>query len=494
MMFALTALARRLPILGPDALALHVLMWVVVAVPAGVVALRLRSPAIALGFLGIAALATLAPFNIEEMVSACDVNYNGIYNRHGAALLFVTFVAGLTPPRSPLRDGSLYAWLLAAMLLTKVTYGVAGAAFLGIACLFSTARLRAFAVAAVILIVASAALEVSSGMVSAYGRDLAEIARLNSGRILSFLEGAFWGGTLVILIGLAVAGAFALTPLSAAFDAFRQGETRKAVQALRIPALVFACVALTVWTESQSTGGPGLIGLSALVFLPELAAGRWALAKAALAAAVVVLTVGWLADQVLRRGWCLVEQAPEYRTHPAISALVPGMRVSPGRLAAGELAARLWRDHRAFADEAYRQGFDFNLESYGAPISFLADAILAHEAAERFRTLGLDRNIRHVTTLGFVDDFTPLLGLLPPPGTKLALDPFRTVGELSKAEAAAYLAPIDAVFERTCAAPLFSMQIAGFFRPVLENGFAPVILTPCWTVYLRARTEGPPPR
>jgi hypothetical protein len=170
------------------------------------------------------------------------------------------------------------------------------------------------------------------------------------------------------------------------------------------------------------------------------------------------------------------------------------MRVSPGRLVAGELTARLWRDHRGLADEAYRQGFDFNLESYGAPISFLADAIVAHEAAEKFRSLGLDRDIRHVATLSFVDDFTPLLGLLPPPGTKLALDPFRTVGELSKLEAAAYLAPIDAVFERTCAAPLFSVQIAGFFRPVLEDGFAPVILTPCWTVYLRATTERRPLR
>jgi hypothetical protein len=375
------------------------------------------------------------------------------------------------------------------MLSTKVTYGIAGAAFLGLACLFSVTRLRALAVAAAILIVAAGALEASTGMVSAYGRDVAEIARLNSGRVLSFLWGAFWGGTLVILTGLGLAATIAFAPLAAAFEAFRRGETGTAVQALRVPALVFACLALTVWTESQSTGGAGLIGLSALVFTPEPLPGRWTLARVALAAAVVVLTVGWLADQVFRRGWCVVEQAPQYRTHPAVSALVPGMRVPPGRLVAAELAARLWRDDRTFADEAYRRGFDFNLGSYGAPISFVADAILAHEAADRFRALGLDRNVRHATTLGFVDDFTPLLGLPPPPGTKLALDPFRTVGELSKAEAAAYLAPIDAVFERTCAAPLFSVQIASFFRPVLEDTFTPLILTPCWTVHLR-RTAG----
>jgi hypothetical protein len=483
--FVLLALARRLPVLGPDIFALHVLMWAVVALLAAVVALRLRSAAMALGFLAIAALATLSPFNVEEMTGACDVNYNGIYNRHGAALLFVTFVAGFTPPRSPLRDGALYAWLLAAMLLTKVTYGVAGAAFLALACLFSATRLRALLVAGAILLAAAGAVEAATGMVSGYGRDLAEMARLNAGRMLAFLSGVFWAGTLAILTASALVAAIVAEPLTRSFAALRRGATAEAFRSLEIPALAFACLALTVWTESQSTGGAGLVALSALAFAPGLAADRWAPVKIALATGVVLLTIGWLADQVLRRGWCLAEQAPLYRAHAAVGALAPGMRVPPGRVAAAELTARLWRDHRAFADEAYAKGFDFHLESYGAPVSFVAGAILAHEAAERFRALGLDRAVRHVMTLGFVDDFTPLLDLPPPPGTKLALDPFRTIGELSKEEAAAYLAPIDAAFERTCAAPLFSVQIAGFFRPALEDAFEPIVLTPCWTVHLR---------
>ena len=493
LMFALTALARRLPFLGPDFFALHALMWIVVAVPAIAVALRLRSHLAALACLGVAALTALSPFNVEEMIGACDVNYNGIYNRHGAALLFVTFAAGFAPPRSPARDGFLFAWLLAAMLLTKVTYGVAGGAFLAVACLFSASRLRAVLVAAAILVIAAALLEILTGMVSGYGRDLAAMGRLNSGRILPFLWGAFWAGTLVILTGLALVAALALEPFRRGMADLRRRAPAGAFPALAVPALAFACLALTMWTESQSTGGAGLVGLAALAFVPGLGAGQWALAKVGLATGIVLLTVGSLTDQVLRRGWCLAEQAPKYRTHPAVSALVPGMRIPPGRLAAADLTARLWRDHRAFADEAYGKGFDFNLESYGAPISFVANAILAHEAAERLRALGLDRAIRHAMTLGFVDDFTPLLGLSPAPGTKLALDPFRTIGELSKAEAATYLAPIDAAFERTCAAPLFSVQIAGFISPALEEAFEPVVLTPCWTVHLRRNAAGPRP-
>jgi hypothetical protein len=151
------------------------------------------------------------------------------------------------------------------------------------------------------------------------------------------------------------------------------------------------------------------------------------------------------------------------------------------------LTARLWRDHRDIADEAYRLGFDFNLESYGAPVSFVASAIVEQEAVERLRVLGLDRNLRHVMTLGLANDFTALLGLAPAPGAKLVLDPFRTFGPPTKEEAAAYLRAIDAAFQRTCAVPLYIEQIAGSFRPVLEEEFEPVVLTPCWTVHLRRR-------
>ena len=535
LVFALFALARRLPVLGPDLFAVNLLMWAIVAVPAAIVAARLRAALPALAFLGIAALVTLAPFNLEEMTGICEVNHNGIYNRHGAALLFVTFVAGLTRPRAPALDGALFAFLVAAMLLTKVTYGVAGVAFIAVACLFSAARLRAAAVAALLLAVAAVALEATTGLVSAYARDLAAMARLNAGGVAAYLRSAVWSHALVLLVAVGLMAALARAPLQAAIREARTGSAAEAWRSLETPVLAAACLLLTLWTESQSTGGAGLVGLSALAFAPSLARSRCVLIEStktherdrfqevehdvlaergvhvsasfsegrrndwslALAVGLVLLTAGWFADQVLRRGWCLVDAAREYRSHPALDALVPGLRVSPGRLDAAELAARLWRDHRPLADEAYRSGFDFHLESYGAPVSFVANALLAHEAVGRLRALGLESGLRHATTLNFVDDFSPRLALPPAPGTKLALDPYRTIGPLSKAEAAAYLAPIDAAFERTCAAPLHARQIADFFRPTLEEAFTPVVLTPCWTVHLRSRrvlTESFKPR
>jgi hypothetical protein len=149
------------------------------------------------------------------------------------------------------------------------------------------------------------------------------------------------------------------------------------------------------------------------------------------------------------------------------------------------LAARLWRDHKALADEAYRRGYDFGLEAYGAPVSFVAGAMIAFEAAEELRRRGFDRGLRHVTTIGYVDEFTPLLGLEPAPGLPIVLDPTRSVGRLTQEEAAAHLAPVDAAFERTCAAPSWLVQLTENLRPALVEAFEPVVLTPCWTVHLR---------
>jgi hypothetical protein len=489
--FWLLALASRTRFLGSDVFALNILMWAIAAIPAALVAMRLPSRWQALLFVGTVALAVLSPFNLEQMNDVCDINYNGIYNRHGAALLFITFVAGFTRPRGAVADGVLFAWLLGAMFLLKVTYGFAGIGFLGLACLFSAQRLKAAAVGLALLVLAALALEATTGIVSGYLRDVAEMARLNSDRIVAFLWGAFWGSTLVILVGVGLVVLLALDPLRSSLEAVRRGALRQAILRLEIPALGSACVALTLWTESQSTGGPGLIGMAALVFAPPLAVGRLAPVKIAVAGGLLFLTVGWFADQVLRRGRCLLLDAHNLTTLPALDALAPGMRVVAGRIAPAEFTARLWRDHRPLADEAYGRGFDFNLESYGAPVSFVANAILAQEAAERLRSLALDRNLRHVTTLGFVDDFSTILGREPAPGLKLALDPYRTIGALTKEQATAYLAPVDAVFERTCAAPLFAMMIAKLFRPVLEETFEAVVLTPCWTVHLRRGARQP---
>lgn len=473
----LAALARKLRSLGPDLFVANALAWLMLVVPIAVVGARLSQPRAVLLVI-VAALATVSPFDLELASELCAVNHNGIYNRFGAAFLMVTFAAGLAPPaRSRWADAAVFAWLLGAMILLKINYAVAGAAFLGFASLFARRRAVSFAAAVVILALAAAVLEVATAIPSAYARDLTEMARLNGGNALPLLA-TFAGSQLpalavaaVVLIGLA-ANAHRAGP--------RQRSWRSCGRRLEVPMLAAAILALTLWTESQSTGGTGLLAWSAIALAPSLAAGRWTIAAVA---GLVTMTAGAYAEQSFRRGACVAGDLAHNRPHPALAALGPGVRASAGRLAEAQALARLWRDDRTFADTIYNREINFGLESYGAAVPFIATAILAEEAADIVRERGIA--LKGTTTLDVVDHFTARLGLAPARGVKLFLDPYRTIGPLSPPEAAHYLSPVDGVFERTCAAPNYVAWLAQTFRPALAEAFEAIPLTPCWTLHRR---------
>jgi hypothetical protein len=474
--FWLTAVARRLPWLGPDLFIANALAWLMLVVPLAIVGARLtRTGAVLL--VALTALPTLSPFDLELASELCAVNHNGVYNRFGAAFLVVTFAAGLAPPaRSRWTDAALYAWLLGAMILLKINYALAGAAFLALASLFSGRRAVSSAAAAGVLVLAVAALELATGITSAYARDLAEMARLNAGNAVPLLAGfaasqiPALGVAAVVLIALAAGRRGAAGPRSWRGDAAR----------LEVPVLAAAIVALTLWAESQSTGGVGLLAWAAVALAPGLAVRRLTVAAVA---ALVTMTAGAYAEQSFRRGRCLAAQLADNQPHPALAVLGPDVRAPAARLAEAQALARLWRDDRTFAETVYNREINFGLEAYGAPIAFLATAILADEAAAVVRARGIA--LKAVMTLDVVDHFAPRLGLAPARGLKLFLDPHRTIGPLSKDEAGRYLATVDGVFERTCAAPDYDVWLSQTFRPALAEAFEPIALTPCWTLHRR---------
>jgi hypothetical protein len=472
----LTAVARRLPWLGPDLFVANTLAWLMLVVPVAIVGARLSTPRAVL-LVAVAALAPLSPFDLELASDLCAVNHNGVYNRFGAAFLVVTFAAGLAPPaRSRWTDAALYAWLVAAMILLKINYALAGIAFLALASLFSRRRAASFVVAAVILVLAAGVLQVATGIPSAYARDVAEMARLNGGNAVPFLLG-FASSQIAALL---VAAAALLSLLAKAWRmSAPQRSWRELAATAQTPVLAAAIVALTLWTESQSTGGVGLLAWSAVAFAPGLG-GRWTLAAVA---ALATMTAGAYAEQTLRRGRCVAASLSDHRPHPALAALGADVRAPAGRLAEAEALARLWRDDRTFAETVYNKAINFGLEAYGAAIPFVATAILAEEAAAVVRARGIA--LKSVTTLDVVDHFTPRLGLTPARGLKLFLDPYRTIGPLSPDDAQRYLAPVDGVFERTCAAPEYDVWLADTFRPALSASFERIALTPCWTLHRR---------
>lgn len=472
----LTAVARRLSWLGPDLFVANALAWLMLLVPIAVVGARLSS-ARAVLLVAVAALAALSPFDLELASDLCAVNHNGVYNRFGAAFLVVTFAAGLAPrARSRWIDAALYAWLIGAMILLKINYAIAGIAFLGVASLFSRRRALSLAAAVVVLVVAAGVLELATGIPSGYARDLAEMARLNGGNALPFLMG--FAASQIPALLVAAAALLALVARAWRTSAPRR-SWRDLAAVAQTPLLAAAVVALTLWTESQSTGGTGLLAWSAVAFAPGLG-GRWSIAAIA---ALVTITAGAYAEQTLRRGRCVAGSLADQRQHPALAALGPDVRAPAGRLAEAEALARLWRDDRAFAETVYNKAINFGLEANGAAIPFVATAMLADEAAAAVRARGIA--LRSVTTLDVVDHFTPRLGLTPARRLKLFLDPYRTIGPLSPEEAQRYLALVDGVFERTCAAPDYDVWLADTFRPALSASFEPIALTPCWRLHRR---------
>src|SRR5215203_2297001 len=241
--FWLTALARRLPWLGPDMFVANAVAWLMLVVPIAIVGARL-SPTRAVLLVAVAALA-LSPFTLELASDLCAVNHNGVYNRFGAAFLVVTFAAGLADPgRSRFIDAALYAWLLGAMLLLKVNYAVAGAAFLALASVFSRRRAMSYAAAVLALIATAGVFELASGIPSAYARDLAVMARLNGGNALPLL--ATFAASQVP--ALAVAG---VVLLAMAAEVRNTDAARRTLRSrAQTPVLAAAAVALTLWTES----------------------------------------------------------------------------------------------------------------------------------------------------------------------------------------------------------------------------------------------------
>jgi hypothetical protein len=204
----------------------------------------------------LTAVVTLAPFTVEAIGDACDVNYNGSYNRFGAALLLTVFVAALIPARFRLAEALTLAWMLSILLLFKVTFALAALAFVTIAALFSAERRRALLGALILMIVATLALEVTTGLPAAYLRDIGVMARVGGGDMTARL----WRAIATYPLALSLAGALiAVLAWQGRELARRVGHTTwpERLHAIEIPILGAACVALTLWAESQSTGGAG---------------------------------------------------------------------------------------------------------------------------------------------------------------------------------------------------------------------------------------------
>ena len=452
--------------------------WLTAVLPALYLASRQPSAWRALLVLGIVAVATLFPFLFGNE-SASDFDYYGGYNRLTTALLFLTFVWGVTPLRRNWAGASVIAYLLFAMLATKVTGFVVGFCAVGFFAILSPVKRSLALRAALLLLLAIAALEITTHLPSAYVRDIRAMAALNKGGIayaalsviLKSLPGLLALGVLAILV-VPHAGHGSKTVLARPLILLRSW---------RAPLLVPIIALGTLASESQDTGGLLLVAATALLLAPfALARTSAAGIRAAKVGLAFAILGPWLGGVVYSATWIAVRDAPQAKIDPAVARLLPGTIVTRKTIDVASDLNRISREPNP--PQAFFAAAPVLNEAAFVDLAQSVDA-----AADAAHQHGFVNSETRVMTVASVDLFARRLDARSPIGISLWQQIGRTFGTPSPADMQHYLRNVDAAFMRRCNADKNYSDLNQLFRPALEADFSEHDLTPCWEIWTRMR-------
>ena len=481
-------LAAALDITFPKAQPMLLINWAllpimlpVLALLAGEVSRRSRRQALAL-VLPFLLFATF-PINLHALYPSPGFDGYGFYNRHVALLLYLLIATLIFAERRGFRI-ALVAVLMLTLFLTKITGAVSGTLLVGYATLSGRMRFRDAAAAAALVILALGALELATGLSSAYLADILTLFGLNTGTLLPrFLT--------VASVKFNVIGPSLILLATLAYAAWRDGlpATLAGWQALAdAPIGWFAAglFALTLF-ETQNTGSLEFIGLWPIL-LPLLA-DWWQRRDDRLRPAVLVLALAVALPSAvicIERSMRAVMSAPAY-TGLDVPDLGPLGRISVKPEVATRAAAML--DHYATQpagyDDLIRRGI---LPSYilYSEIDYQATwmleiqqaitAIKAWESANK-------RELNGFFTFDFVDPLNVLLQRAPPRIVPVGVDPGRSVPELQPGTIEA-LRQTDAMLMPKCPVTTAREDIRKHFAAALEERER-IALAPCWDMYLR---------
>jgi hypothetical protein len=429
------------------------------------------------------AIATLLPFNtnVNEM---CGNAFYASYNRFGAAFTLVSlawfFRASST--RIWLNTVIVTALLLIAIFSKFVYLGV----ILGPLIVYGLfdARWRktmliSIAITALVLI----AVQLSTGMLGGYLADIRTMAAVNRGRAPYFLASFVYKSFFeLLLFGLLI---LALLIERWTLAVRTTGNWFARLSIIRQPVAMAAAIGAIIVAESQSTGGLEMTGALGLLFAPGLLGKPLSTMRLVLLVAAATLLGGGLMINAFEKGMCSLvnrQGAPQHVawTGPFIPHLVvpePMVKTALSRVA-------LWTDGaatmRALEDKGHSYINPADAELYLAQWKTVDDAIKV------LKVRG-ETDLGHVMTVAFADMFGVALKAPPPKGTKIVLDPIRTVSPMTDDEAKAYLTNVDTVFVPACALNKTSATEppALWFGTTLKQEFTEQPLTPCWTMYRR---------
>jgi hypothetical protein len=433
-------------------------------------------------------LFTALPYNVVDFYPYPGTDAFGIYNRHGAHLIYLV-AATVLFVRGPVLQMVLLSVLLLALAFCKITAFLAAGPILLFGLVLGRIRLSTAVITALVCVGVTGVAELTTGLVVPYVQDIIVLASQNTDALLPrFLTAASLhfnvfgaGGVLaIVLLIAALAGNAAArgrpdgNPVARMIDAdwFWVG-------------LLLLC---GLFYETQNTGSQAFLmvwpALLAILLRPRSGYGRFGTAIVVLVGLAVLPNV----STVLHKAARALAVAPGYIALDAPD-LGPLGRVSAKDVfvTRAERIRQIYIDRRDTFEEIAAQGILPSFLLFSDPdyqylllqeMQGVTEAIKSYELRNR-------RRFETILSLDFANPFPYILNRKGTRYVSIGADPNRAVPELD-GQARDAVAETDLVLLPTCPTHHARNVLLEHYAPAL-GGHERITLTPCYDAFILPR-------
>lgn len=484
----------------PNGQPVLIAQWSMLLVTAPLVALVLwdvckRSRGVAFALLIPFLFFALLPFNTHEYYPLPGVDGGlGIYNRQVCELLYVV-VAAVMFVRNRRLLTTVLAIAMSVLFFTKITGFIAGAMISTYALLTGRIRWRQALAGASAFIVLLALLQLTTGMVGNYMRDILQLVAINTVLLAPrFLQAASLNFGILLPAGL-LAGLMVWVDRRMLASALRSGVSMRSGARLsvvfdHVGLWLFVVIAAGTFNETQNTGSQALIFLWPVCLSIFLRLRRFNRKPVVLLASIALLGAAVLPPVVNTSERAARAVIGSTKNVPLQSTNLKGLGSVTMR---PEVALRVehmldfYPDHHTTFDDMVARGDEATPLLYSDldfQALYLANVDRAIDAINR---LEADKGIRFETIMSITpyNVFPWLMDRTAPRNLSIAADPLRTVSALDADEEEA-LANTDLVLYPTCPPTVMDAKLLALYRPALSK-HRRIKLDDCYDAFVNPR-------
>jgi hypothetical protein len=448
---------------------------------------RLESTVLAGGFIALG----LLPANLVMGVFNFGFDI-GVYNRQAGLLLYV-LIAGLWWCRSPTRLITVVSCTLIGLLFTKITAFGAASALVFYAVLMGRISARGLIAIIIAIIVAASVLEIATGMVSAYMRDIGTMIGMATSSVSSEKEQdplhrlaftIYYSFELWVPVGLMIIAAIVRDRrvLAEALSRARNNRLEALSTFLQADGIAMsALLAAAMLIESQNAGSQEFAFLIPAVWYVMLRpASRDFAARAVTFLAAAFLLI--VAVKVSHRTLLIASHVNRF-PHLEASVLEPfHLSAKLGDVAYATAKLEFFSAQQTAYTEFASRGQ--NLDTANDVDFQLSYFLSIDDAVRALRRWQAEHNVQlnSVTALDFVDPFPTLLNLKPVLGLGIVMDPYRAAGQWTTVLRS--LSTTDGILVPLCPVTNYRYEYAKRAKLEIKSRHA-ISIDPCWTLYVK---------